>query len=205
MLWKRLEVVEDPPWYIEVDNDRCFYARDYVSEGGYAASRANQLIINFKIPPAKRNAARWRYKSSAIKQFALELSHILPENAVISGIPTSRIPDSSDYDSRLEDTLQLVQERCSTIRLEQPLEMSESILSAHEGGARDPDIIRQFLIWNGFSEPTDHLILIDDVITTGGHFKACKAVILEHHPNVEVIGVFWSRTVWPADSDLTGI
>jgi predicted amidophosphoribosyltransferase len=41
-----------------------------------------------------------------------------------------------------------------------------------------------------------NLILIDDVITTGAQFRAYKNLVLAHHGDVEVIGLFWGKTFW---------
>jgi len=34
-----------------------------------------------------------------------------------------------------------------------------------------------------------------DKLTTEARFKACKMIINEYHPEIEVIGVFWARTI----------
>lgn len=39
------------------------------------------------------------------------------------------------------------------------------------------------------------IIILDDVITSGASYKACKKIIHEHYPNLEVYGVFWAVTV----------
>ena len=40
-----------------------------------------------------------------------------------------------------------------------------------------------------------NIILFDDVVTTGAHFKACKQVIMERFPDKKVVGLFLARTV----------
>jgi hypothetical protein len=50
-LWEKLEVVENLSAHIRLDEDESYYAREYTSVGGYAASEGNNLISNFKIEP----------------------------------------------------------------------------------------------------------------------------------------------------------
>jgi len=82
--------------------------------------------------------------------------------------------------------------------VEEPIELANSTKSAStEAGTRNTDIIYNSLVWKGFKNPPpDVLIVIDDVITTGGHFAAYKRMLLENHPNTRVIGMFWALTVW---------
>ena len=39
----------------------------------------------------------------------------------------------------------------------------------------------------------DGCLLVDDVLTTGAHFRACKEVLQNEYPQMIVIGVFWSK------------
>ena len=42
----------------------------------------------------------------------------------------------------------------------------------------------------------DKVILVDDIITTGSHFKACKSIIKKEFPEVEGQGLFIARRVF---------
>jgi predicted amidophosphoribosyltransferase len=46
------------------------------------------------------------------------------------------------------------------------------------------------------SEATS-IIVVDDVLTSGAHFKAAKRMIQEKIPGAFVIGLFWARAVRP--------
>jgi predicted amidophosphoribosyltransferase len=40
-----------------------------------------------------------------------------------------------------------------------------------------------------------NIILVDDVITQGAHFKACKTLLQQEFPNSKIKGLFIARTV----------
>ncbi len=199
-LWKRIEGnVWDLPQHLEV-NDKCFYARDYISPGGYESSETNQLIFNFKKSIDKRDSPEWYYKKKAIQKFADELSLLIPDDKddiVVTCIPSSKRTDDTDYDSRLEETLSCLKKKRPLITIEYPLKVLQTRCAAHSGGSRSISTIYNNYEWVGFSTPPETVILIDDVITTGADFKACKRIILEHHSDISVIGIFWAKTVWP--------
>ena len=45
--------------------------------------------------------------------------------------------------------------------------------------------------------PSETVFRVDDVLTTGSHFVACKQFIMDHDPRVKnVIGIFWALHVW---------
>ncbi len=72
------------------------------------------------------------------------------------------------------------------------------MLPAHLGGSRKVEVIKNATVWNGINDLNgDTVILVDDVLTTGAHFKAWKGFIMEHDPRVKnVIGLFWTLQVW---------
>ncbi len=46
------------------------------------------------------------------------------------------------------------------------------------------------------AEPTPTaLVVVDDVLTTGAHFKAAQSVLAERFPGVSVFGLFVARRV----------
>ena len=104
-LWEKLEVVENLSAHIRLDEDESYYAREYTSVGGYAASEGNNLISNFKIEPRHKNTLRWRHKEATIQKFAEELAMVITQqipNLVIAPIPTSSLRTDPGFDHRLE-------------------------------------------------------------------------------------------------------
>jgi hypoxanthine-guanine phosphoribosyltransferase len=80
--------------------------------------------------------------------------------------------------------------------IQEPITLNQTVQPVHHGGIRKPDTIYRNLLWNGFDIDTNQVILIDDVLTWGCHFKACQRMILEHHPEIEIVGIFWAKTIW---------
>jgi hypothetical protein len=202
MLWKKIDIVENPPFYLETD-DLCYYARDYISKGGYAASEANGLISNFKKDISKKGTNQWRYKVNAAYQFADELSKVLPKDSCISFLPTSKCCDDGDFDPRFEMT----EARLKTIRpdiiVEWPIRRKQTASPAHFGTAkRKIQSVYDDLEWVGFSVEQKCVVLIDDVITCGTNFKACQRLIRENTQGVTILGLFWARTVWNDQSSI---
>src|SRR5205809_896636 len=103
-LWKKLDTSQDIPYHVN-SQDEIFYAREYISEGGYQASEANSLIVNLKKDISRKGKPEWHYKEQAIRKFARELSAAVMENAVLAAIPSSICENDSQYDSRLDDML----------------------------------------------------------------------------------------------------
>jgi hypothetical protein len=201
--WKRLDrrTVQDFPVYLD-DDDECYYAREYVSHGGYDCSEANRIISNFKKHPSKRNTSQWYWRDEAVRQFARELQHLLAERATVGVIPSSKRPGHPDYDGRFPDLLTALRAIMPQIKIVEPIRCRESHTPAHHGGDRHPDLIYPKLEWIGCSSRPEHIVLIDDLLTTGGHFKACKRIIQENYPRLKVIGVFWAKTIWPDRTDI---
>ena len=196
--WTKLDrsAVQDPPVYLD-DDDVCYYAREYVSHGRWDASDANQLISNFKKKPNTRGTFQWSHRNSAVQRFAQELAAGLAKGLCIAAIPTSKTPDHPEYDGRFDDLLAELRKLRHDLVIETPIVCRESHQSVHTGGARRPDKIYELLEWRGFRNVPSRICLIDDLLTTGGHFKACQRLILEHHPRMRVVGIFWAKCIWP--------
>lgn len=77
-----------------------------------------------------------------------------------------------------------------------PIIRHASCTAVHQGGRRSRVEIRSTLSWEGFKVVPETLMLIDDVITAGAHFKVCQRMIRENHQAMQIVGVFWARVVW---------
>jgi hypothetical protein len=199
-LWKKLEVVENLPAHIRLEEDECYYAREYTSGGGYAASEANNLITNFKIEPRHKNTLRWRHKEAAIQKFAEELALVITQqipNLVIAPIPTSSLRTDPGFDHRLEATLATLGRLRPDLAIMRPLSFQQAITPSHRGGGRQIQAIAENLEWTDLTCQCDALVLVDDVLASGAHFRPCKQVVRQHVPGLRVVGFFWARTIWP--------
>lgn len=179
-----------------LDQDDLYFFGRWRYQGGFSASYANQLISNFKMPVRFRNGNRWPHKQAAVNQYAYETARALPENATVFFLPSSKLPDHPEYDPRLEMLARVFTEKRPDIRLVNPIEPRVSTEAVHEQedpDVRDPEVIGANLIWNdSMPEGTEKIYILDDVITSGGHFKAYKNLLRHHLPNIEVCGLFWT-------------
>jgi hypoxanthine-guanine phosphoribosyltransferase len=61
---------------------------------------------------------------------------------------------------------------------------------------RSPRVIFAQFVFNRCSAITStSLVVVDDVLTTGAHFKAMQRILNERFPDVSLIGVFVARRV----------
>lgn len=201
-IWNRIDLdVEPRPVFLR-PGDQCYYAREYISEGGWQASQANQLISNFKKDPSKRHTYQWPHKQRAARQFAEELAGFIPEGSSIMVIPTSKPDDHPEYDPRFDMMIGTLHDLRPDLSMEKPVYRTEACQSLHTGGQRSVEQALRTLGWRGFDgEAPDGIILIDDVITCGTNYKACQRLLRQHCPGIEVCGAFWARTVWLADDE----
>jgi len=188
------------PCFIE-ESDICIYAREH-HPGGYSISDSNQLIFNFKKPMRYRGSNHWHYKEEAIIKFSKEIGVLkLPEDAVLIPVPPSKPRGHSEYDDRIEKSLMHLKRRFSDFNVLPILNTTQVIPSAHEDdGPRNPrDIIPYLEMVDSPVVSSKYAFLVDDVITTGGHFKACQQLLQQNYPAVTFVGLFWAIHVFPED------
>lgn len=202
-LWKTIdqdEIGQQRRWLIP--GDECLYAREYISKGRFQDSTANQLIINFKKHPSRKGRPEWRHKLAAVQQFAQELSEILENNATIMTIPTSKNRTSEEFDDRFQLLTKHLEALRPDLIVTEPLYKKSDSIAFHAGGERDVAVLLRSLSWRGFEgDSPREIVLIDDLITWGTSFAACKQLIQKNCPDTGVVGLFWAKTVWPQPAD----
>ena len=114
-------------------------------------------------------------------------------------IPPSKGRDDPNYDDRMSQVLQL-------IRPEQPIDMrelivqTESTAAAHDSEDRPGPqaIARNYRIEEELTLPRPvAFIIVDDMLTTGAHFKAAQSLLNERFAALPVFGLFVARRALP--------
>jgi hypothetical protein len=184
------------PSNLVLPQDECYYTREYLKEG-FSASASNQLVWNFQISPTEEH--RMRHKKDAIEAFVSELGHLMSrvkvQSYLIAPMPTSKVPGHPEYDDRLIQVLQKVapQQYC------EPIVGGNSHLPSKRGGPRHPSFYSANYVFKGFSPGLlpSVLFVLDDVLTSGSHFRAYKDLMLARCPGLRVVGIFWALTIDP--------
>jgi hypothetical protein len=188
-------------------SDQCRCLAEYLPASGYRASRVNQLIVNLKCRPsiAASDPRRLHYKLRAIDEVARVLRGALSRSAVESAtwipIPPSRPARDVDYDDRLQriltaafgdydldlrgllyqtETTAADHTRSRRLKAEA---LYRVIALDHEALARKP--------------PRARIVLFDDVLTTGKHYKCCERRLREALAQIPISGLFVARRVLP--------
>ena len=203
----RLTEVDDltrPDHGYLAEDDVCYFIGEYTARQGYAYSATNQV---FKETMDRRGRPEWRYKEQAIRTAAAAFRAALDPEALegltFVPIPPSKARDDPLYDDRLTRML-------GAIRAEQQLDVRELIVqtvstdTVHHADVRlRPDEIEAlYRIDEALTEPVPQFIaVVDDILTTGAHFRASKSVLTGRLPAAVVVGLFIARRV-PNTPDL---
>lgn len=69
------------------------------------------------------------------------------------------------------------------------------VTASHIGGSRTPATIASSYTFQGFTGNMPEFILVfDDVLTTGAHFRAFKDFLIQSGYTGKVYGLFWAKT-----------
>jgi hypothetical protein len=186
--------------------DRCFFFGEYFAGKGYRRGGTNQLMFNFKCKPsdAATNLGRKMYKERAVAAIAAGLRRAITrenvERLTFVPIPPSKVVGHADYDDRLMRTLvSAFDGYAADIRL--LLRQTGSTESDHTAGGRlSPEALAALLQIDRerlAERPLRQgIVLFDDVLTTGKHFKCCERRLRDVVPvPVPIVGVFVARRI----------
>lgn len=188
-------------------DDLCYYylIRDGRGWDDGPHADANQLIFNFKHDP-QRYAANSRpmyYKKRAIRTlaghvisfFIAQMDALGDKKVCIVPIPTSKPRSSQGYDARLDDLCRIVEKNVPWVSYLPLLDTKRDIGKSHkQSGSRDPVVLAQNMVCGEIprSDTGRCVVLVDDVLTSGAHYAACKQVIQDKFPDVDIVGLFLS-------------
>jgi hypothetical protein len=192
-------------------SDQCYYVWEYTANKRYDFSPTNQLITNLKIPPSEIQK-RGRWKTMAIKHCAAALKKLVSERmvrerATFIPVPGSKAKGHPDYDDR---NLQVLVEAFGAWNMDlcDILELTQSTESDHSSRG-DRIAFHDLLSITRVRELTpvpahSIIILVDDVLNSGRHFKVAQQLLSVRYPQAEIRGLFMARCIreTPIEFDL---
>lgn len=180
-------------------DDKCYYLGEYNARKGYAYSATNNLIINLKKGMERRGTSEWHHKIKAINIAAAALRRSLADEFLRKGtfvpIPPSKAKEDPLYDPRMTLLLQRI-DTANPVDVRELILQTESTEAAHKTDEpRDPLLYKsRYVLDESILIPTPkHIVICDDVLTTGAHFKAVQALLSEACPHIPIFGIFIAR------------
>ena len=172
-------------------SDECYFLWEYCP--GSEAHPASRLIRDFKLMPGLKA----RHKAAAMHQAAAALSAVIPETwrsrAMFVPLPPSKSTSHPQYDGRLPTLLAWVQPGLTNVR--EILQARTDSTACQKGMSPAERSAGLIVTSEGRSPPPDTIILVDDVVTSGAHFKGAALALQRIYQPRKIVGLFLARTV----------
>lgn len=209
----RIDNLTRPDHHHLTETDECYFMGEYTARRGYTYSRTNSLISNFKKPMDRRDRPEWHYKSSAIASAASAFRKALEPEALnlltFVPIPPSKAREDPLYDNRLTQMLYAIRRR-PPLDVRELLFQTISTRAIHEQDLRPSpeEIAALYRVDSNLTRPIPSVTaIVDDILTTGAHFRAAETLLSSQFPGTDILGLFIARrapeTVDPEDFDDT--
>lgn len=179
------------------ENDECYYLGDYVS--GEWRHPITSFILDFKSRP---DHFRYAKKDKVIRDLAQALARTNLESFTIVPVPPSKAKDDPLYDDRLVRTLKAVESmKGCPLDIRELVTQAQSYEASHDSARLRKnrptswDLMSRYHLENiPADELKDTIVIFDDVITKGSHFKAIQRLLSAQYPEKHIIGLFVAQT-----------
>ncbi|EBG7270523.1 hypothetical protein EZ821_05780 [Salmonella enterica subsp. enterica serovar Adelaide] len=198
------ELIREQHYYLE-DGDLCYFFGEYTARQGAAYSETNQLIMNLKKGNERRGLQDYRYKGIATERVARMITSTIGnlDEYTFVPVPPSKCQSDAAYDDRMTAILRIAQTLNPVMDYRELVLQNVSTVASHASAANRPspdEIMANYrLDENLRAGCRDNIVIFDDVLTAGSHFKAMKRFLLQFFPEANMLGLFVARTARDAD------
>ncbi len=192
------------------EDDICLYFGEYTPTGesgrpAWSLSKANSIVLNLKKSPSKKGTPEWEHKLATIRSLGRiilkNLKAVDLQSLTFVPAPPSKANDDPDYDPRMLQVAKAIGNDVDARPILMTVSSRESASLSEK--SRSVDSIKSNTCIDEsqveLRPVSKTIIVIDDMITTGATFIACKRLLMERFGDVEVYGLFIVRRV-PLDS-----
>lgn len=196
--------------YYLVESDECWYFGEYSAYKDWSFSRTNQLIKNFKKEMSKRGTNQWPHKVRAIREVGQLIASTINRDrlngVIFVPIPPSKIRDDPNYDPRLVQALNHASNSLNiALPISECLSQRSNTEPDHVSGKTRATPQERCNSYDIHPERipggTNVVVIVDDVVTTGSHYKGAELALKKVLPKASYAGLFIARTV-REDDDL---
>ncbi|PRD13958.1 hypothetical protein [Pantoea coffeiphila] len=185
--------------------DLCYFFGEYTARQRAAYSETNQLIMNLKKGNERRGLQDYRYKGAAINHVAQMITSTIGNisHYTFVPVPPSKCRTDEAYDDRMTAILRMAKIINSSLDFRELVLQNHSTIASHATTANRPtpdDIMANYTLDASLlAGIRGNIVIFDDVLTAGSHFKAMKQFLHQHLPEVNILGLFVARTAREAD------
>jgi hypothetical protein len=111
-------------------------------------------------------------------------------------IPPSKVKRDPMHDDRMVQLVTLIIEGCPNTEFREIISILENMPSFHDSEDRPPpeELIKYLKVDKALCKNKKEIIaIVDDIITSGSHFKASKQLLKPQFPESKIIGLFIGR------------
>lgn len=185
--------------------DNIFYLEDYEAKGTFQGSNGNNIILNLKKSMDRKGTSEWIHKERAIREIADVIADVMNEGAErvekVYWIPVPPSKNKTDplFDDRVYRILVLAHGLSGNHKhivadvFQQTL--SRDAFSTKKIARSIEDLTANYVMGDipKYNPKTDAIVIFDDVLTTGCHFKAIEGMIRDKYDDPDITGIFVAR------------
>lgn len=192
------ELIRGQHYHLEAE-DLCYFFGEYTARQHAAYSETNQLIMNLKKGNERRGQQDYRYKRIAINQVAQMIINTIGNigDYTFVPVPPSKCRTDVAYDDRMTAILRNAQALKPALDFRELILQNQSTEASHASSVNRPTPAEIMANYSLDARLLDgvrrNIIIFDDVLTAGSHFKAMKLFLREHLPGVSILGLFVAR------------
>lgn len=179
-----------------VEGDQCYYFGEYVKGADPTTSVANDLIYNFKMSVEHRTTPRWFYKTQAVQAVGSGLARLPADGYCYVPVPPSEARGDPAYDDRLCDALRISKGIKPALDFREIVRQRYGLRKSHLESDRVS--VEELQECYEIDEATlkdlpGTLVIVDDVLTAGRHFRAMSSTLAARFPDKRIVGIFICR------------